>query len=438
MRDVFLLLVFAGILPFAMRHTWIAVLLWTWISVMNPHKLAWGFALHAPFAAAAAGAAFISLAFNRDKLRMPREPEVFLLLLLVVWMCITTAFAYYPADASTQLIKVLKIQVMTFVALAAIRERKHIELFIWVNAISIAFYGFKGGLFTITSGGGQRVWGPPGGFIEGNNEIGLAMVMSIPLLNYLRLVSPHRWLRVALLGLMLLTAVAVLGTQSRGAFLAIVAMALVLWMRSQRKLVGGVFMVLSAAVMLAMMSDAWEARMRTIQNYEQDSSAMGRINAWTMAFRLANSHFSGGGFVVDTPELFARFAPDPLDLHAAHSIYFQMLGEHGYPGLLLFVLIGAFTWRTASRIRKAALAHEESLWLHQLTGMIQVSMVGYAVGGAFLSLAYFDLPYNIMVILVACKHWLREKRWETEKSGVFGAGRPIGRLIVRPATAGVA
>jgi probable O-glycosylation ligase (exosortase A-associated) len=435
MRDVLLLLVFTGILPFAMRRTWVAVLLWTWVSVMNPHKLAWGFALDAPFAAAAAGAAFISLAFNQDKLRMPwRQPEVISLLLFVAWMCVTTVFAYYPGEASVQLIKVLKIQVMTVIALAAIRERKHIELFVWVNALSIGFYGFKGGLFTILSGGGQRVWGPPGGFIEGNNEIGLAMVMTVPLLNYLRMVSTNRWVRYGLLALMLLTAIAALGTQSRGAFLAVAVMSLVLWFRSRRKILGGIFMGLAAVVMLALMSENWEARMRTIENYQQDSSAMGRINAWTMAFNLANSRFSGGGFVVDKPELFARFAPDPLDLHAAHSIFFQVLGEHGYVGLVLFVAIGAFGFRTASWIRKQALQRPETLWAHDLAGMIQVSMVGYAVGGAFLSLSYFDLPYNIMVMLVACRFWLLERRWETEKTGAFNSAQPVGRLLPQRAS----
>jgi probable O-glycosylation ligase (exosortase A-associated) len=245
------------------------------------------------------------------------------------------------------------------------------------------------------------------------------------------MVSTNRWVRYGLLALMLLTAIAALGTQSRGAFLAIAMMSVVLWIRSRRKLLGGTFMVLAAAAMLALMSEKWEERMHTIQNYEQDSSAMGRINAWTMAFNLANSRFTGGGFVVDTPELFARFAPVPQDLHAAHSIFFQILGEHGYVGLALFVAIGAFGFRTASRIRKEAVLRPETLWAHDLAGMIQVSMVGYAVGGAFLSLAYFDLPYNIMVMLVACRFWLLERRWETEKTGAFNSALPVGRLAPR-------
>jgi putative inorganic carbon (HCO3(-)) transporter len=429
-RDLLLLLVFVGLLPLAVRRTWIAVMLWTWVSVMNPHKLAWGFAIDMPFAAAAAIAAFVSLPFNRDRLHFPWDKSVIALLLFIVWMAITTVFAFFPGPALDQLIKVVKIQAMTLIALAAIRERKHIELFVWVNALSIGFYGFKGGIFTITSGGTSRVWGPGGGFIEGNNEIGLALIMVIPLLNYLRLVTRQRLLRWLLMAVMLLSAVAALGTQSRGAFLAIAAMTFVLWLRSSRKFYSATFIVAVSLALLAFMPDTWTERMRTIQTYEEDSSAMGRINAWQMAVNLANHRLTGGGFVVDEPAVFARYAPIPNDLHAAHSIYFQVLGEHGWVGLGLFVAIGFYAFVAAGRLRRQAL-EPEAQWLHHLAGMIQVSMVGYAVGGAFLSLAYFDLPYNMLVIVVACRCWLAEGRWRTETTGAFGAGAPLDRIKLR-------
>ena len=128
---------------------------------------------------------------------------------------------------------------------------------------------------------------------------------------------------------------------------------------------------------------------------------MGRLNAWWMAWNLARDRFLGGGFEVITPELFARYAPNPLDLHAAHSIYFQILGEHGFVGLALFLLLWFLTWRRAGLVLRAAKGNQELVWAGRLAAMIQVSLVGYFVGGAFLSLAYFDLPYDLMVLVVA-------------------------------------
>ena len=428
MRDLLLLAIMAGAMPFALRYTWVAVLLWTWISVMNPHKLAFGFAYNAPFAAMAAGAALISIVFSRDRLKWSLTPPVVMLILFVIWMCITTAFAFNPGQSLEQLNKLLKIQLMTLVAIAALRERKHIELFIWINALSIGFYGFKGGLFTISTGGSSRVWGPPGGFIEGNNEIALAIVIAIPLMNFLRMVSTQRWLRLGLLATMILSAVAAIGTQSRGALLALSAMGFVLWLRSDKKIATGFVVVLVGALLIYYMPESWQQRMGTIQNYHEDGSALGRINAWWMTFRVANDNFFGGGYEIYTPQLFAKYAPNPEDLHVAHSIYFSVLGEHGYVGLILFLLVWWATFRTVGKIRKDASKQIGTEWTYHLAGMCQVSLVGYAVGGAFLSLAYFDLPYNILVISVVTARWLQEKRWQTEPQGAFGSAAPSGQF----------
>lgn len=73
--------------------------------------------------------------------------------------------------------------------------------------------------------------------------------------------------------------------------------------------------------------------------YAQDSSALGRLNAWWMAFNLAKANFFGGGFAIYNAQTFALYAPDPTDIHAAHSIYFMVLGEHGFVGLALFLLL---------------------------------------------------------------------------------------------------
>lgn len=431
MRDVLLTLIFVGIVPFALRHTWIGVLLWTWVSVMNPHKLTYGFANGAPFAMVAALVTLFSVLINRSKLRLPLDATVVFLILFLLWMCLTTYNAILPDLSMEDLVTVLKIQLMTLVALMSIRERKHIEAFIWVIVLSVGFYGFKGGIFTITSGGGARVWGPTGTFIEGNNEVGLALTMIIPLMNYLRVVSPSKWVRRGILLLMLLSVAAVLGTQSRGALLAIAAMTVVLWLRSRNKALGGVLLVFLSVAFLAFMPVSWDARMRTIGNYQDDSSALQRLNAWGMAIRIANDRITGGGYAVETRSVVAKYADNPDWVFTAHSIYFQALGEQGWIGLFLFLGIGATAFWSTVRIRHASRDRKESLWLFELGGMLQVSMVGYAVGGAFLSLTYLDIVYDVAVVIVAAKLWLRDRRWESEPRGLFNSGEPVGKLKLR-------
>jgi putative inorganic carbon (HCO3(-)) transporter len=438
MRDVLVTAIVLGALPFALRRPWIGVILWTWLSIMNPHRLTWGFAYDAQFAAMAAGATMLGLFFTRDKVQLPRSGVVYMLIAFVSWMVITTVFAMYPGDSLTQLEKVLKIQLMTLVALAVLHEKQHIQMFIWINAFSIGFFGFKGGLYTIATAGGGRVWGP-GGFIGGNNEIGLAMLVVIPLLYYLYLSTTRRWIRYGLIVTMVLSAIAVLGTQSRGAFLAIIGMAGFLWWRSPRKLLPGVAIVLAGVLALAVMSDAFVARMETIKTYQEDSSAMGRLYAWATAVNVANSRPFGAGFAMYEQAVANRYGagftfgglinPKVLAARAAHSIYFQVLGEHGWIGLFLFLALWVLAWRRANRLRVSSRGNREMQWVHQLASMSQVALVGYAIGGAFLSLAYFDLPYNILVMIIVTQRWL--ERQAVQPSAAQAAMRqPAGQVVI--------
>ena len=88
---------------------------------------------------------------------------------------------------------------------------------------------------------------------------------------------------------------------------------------------------------------------------------------------------------------------------AAHSIYFQALGEHGYVGLGLYLLLGFLTWRSGAWIIRNTKNLKEYEWASSLASMIQVSMVGFATGAAFLSLLYFDVPYYLMAAMIVTR-----------------------------------
>jgi probable O-glycosylation ligase (exosortase A-associated) len=431
MRDVALLALFIPMAFMALRHTWAGVLLWTWFSLMNPHRLTWGFAFDFQFAAIAAAATLLSMVWNKDKLHVPRDGATVALILFMFWLCITTFFAFYPALSVPFLDRALKVLFMTLIAMCAIRERKHIELFVWVNVLSVGFYGLRGGIFAIVTGFQYRIWGPVDTFIRDNNALGLALVMVIPLAYYLWQSSNRPWVRRGLLALMLLCALAALTTKSRGAFLAIIFMTGVLWWRAPRKLLSGMVIAVAATVMLGAMSDQWVERMRSIQNYQEDQSAMQRLNAWNLAIAVANDRPTGAGFLIATRDIFDRYAETPEWVFTAHSIYFQALGEHGWVGLILFLAMGIFGFRNAWQVRRMAGQRPECQWARELAGMVQVSMVGFAVGGAFLSLSYYDLPYNLLVITVALKYWMREERWKHETTGAFGATSAAERRIAK-------
>lgn len=401
MRDIAIALIVFGSLPFIFKRPYIGVLMWVWMSVMNPHRLSWGFAYNFPFAAVIAGVTLAGLLVTKDPKKLPMTPVVITLLCFTGWMVVTTAAAFLPLSSLDMLQRVLKIMLMTCVTMMLIKTKEQLHYLIWVLAGSLGYYGIKGGVFTILSGGQFRIWGPEGTFIEGNNEVALAFITIIPIYYYLFLTATNKWLRYAFAASMMLLGLAALGSYSRGALLGIGAMAGFLWLKSPKKAVLGLIMAIVIPAAVAFMPAQWSERMDTIKEYKEDDSAMGRINAWTMTFNLAKDRpLTGGGFEIYDVPTFARYAPNPTDIHAAHSLYFQVMGEHGFVGLGLYLLLGLLAWRAGTRIIRTTAKRPDLKWAGTLATMLQVSMVGFAVGGAFLSLLYFDVPYYLMAMMV--------------------------------------
>lgn len=420
MRDILIVgLVLLGAIA-AVRQAWIGVMLWTWLSIMNPHRYTYGFAYDAPVAMVAFCATVLGLLVTRDRASPFKAPVVVVFLLFMVWISLSTVMGLDPSGDYWQWNKVMKVDLMILVALVLLHSKKHILALTWVCAGSLALLGAKGGLFTLLTGGNFRVWGPPGSFIEDNNEFALSLVMAIPLLRFLQLQLNSRWGRHGMTAMILLCAVAAVGSYSRGALLAISAMAAFMWWNGKNKLVVGMVLALVAPLLIAFMPSEWMGRMSTIGEYEQDESSMGRISAWWNAWNIAFHYPTGVGFDAARPELFAQYSPYPEAVHAAHSIYFQVLGNHGFVGLFMFLTIWVMTWRAAGWLRTHGAKIPEAAWCVDLGAMCQVCLLGYAVGGAFLSLAYFDLPYNVMVLVVLTRVWVQTKGWLREPAYVPG------------------
>lgn len=413
MRDLVLAPILLWIVLQAFKRPWVGVLGWAWLSIMNPHQLSWQLR-SMPVAAAIAGSTLLGLLITKDRKDFSQSREQIVLMLFMAWITLALPFSMLFEPSYDLWKRVIKIDLMVLVTMAVLHTRRHLLLFVWINVISIGFYGVKGGLFTLATGGSYRVWGPTNTYIEGNNEVALAIVMTIPLMRFLQLQMQGRWARHAMTAAMVLMAASALGSHSRGALLAIAAMALVMWWRGKNKFGMAVGMLVVGGALLSMMPAEWWARMNTIETYQQDASAMGRINAWWMAWNLAKANFFGGGFMVSDASIFAIYAPDPTDVHAAHSIYFMVMGEQGFVGLLLFLVLFFFAFGSAGWLRKQGRRQPETQWLSDLGAMLQVSFAGYAVGGAFLSLSYWDLPYNMMAMAILGRRWLARKSWQTE------------------------
>jgi probable O-glycosylation ligase (exosortase A-associated) len=202
-------------------------------------------------------------------------------------------------------------------------------------------------------------------------------------------------------------------TYSRGTFLGLVVLFLSLLYKSKKKILLALFVGVAIAGAAMFVPEKLVDRIESIKTYQQDSSAMGRINAWYFAWNLAlDRPFVGGGFGVSEQRIFRIYAPDPLDFHASHSIYFEVLGEHGFVGLGLFLALLISSILSVKKMKKN-LKHLPSFqWLCNYCDMIELSLIAYMVSGAFLGRAYFDLYYHMISIVVILK-FLAKKEYDS-------------------------
>jgi len=375
--------------------------------------MVYGFARSIPFALIIAITTLISIALSPEKKRLPMFGVVVCVFLFDAWMTLTSITSVFPSLAWPYWELVMKIQLMVLLTMIVMQSKERITALVWVATLSIAFFGVKGGFWTIVRAGNVMIEGPGTGFLSGNNAIAVGFTMTMPLMYWLYTQSQSRapWIRYALIVSMGLVAIATLGTFSRGGLLAAAGMATWLLVKSRKKMMVIVLIVLLVPIAASMMPDEWFARMGTIRTYEQDTSALARINAWRFAWNVALTHpIVGGGFQVFQPEAFAVWGGDATEFglrsdewHDAHSIWFKVLAEQGFVGLGLYALIWILGWRTASRITRETKSRPELRWAGDLAGMIQVSMVAYFVGGSFLSFAYWDFPLTLVAALVATR-----------------------------------
>lgn len=401
MRDVILVLMMLATLPYTFKRPVVGVLTYAVFSLMSPHRLSYGFAYYFPFAMIIAAATIVSLLASKEQKKLPFTPPVIQLMLFTAWITLTTLFAQNPDGAWTEWNRVIKTMLMTLLTIMTVRTVNDVKGLLLTMGLSLGFWGFKGGVWTILSGGHNSVLGPQNTYIGDNNTLALAMVTTVPLLVALANIAPTKWTRRIAIGLAVLTAISALGSYSRGALLGGLAMAFFLWLKSNSKAKTGAVLLLLIPILLTAMPAEWTGRMHTIDNYQEDGSAMGRINAWQFAINVANHFPLGGGFICFTPPMYKQFAPNPDYVVVAHSIYFQVLGEHGYVGLFLFLLLFFLTWRTGSRIVRKCGTNPEYAWAVTTAKMCQVSIIGYLTAGAFLAMAFYELPYYILALLVS-------------------------------------
>jgi probable O-glycosylation ligase (exosortase A-associated) len=411
MRDLVVFGVIFAILPLCFIRPWIGVLVFSWISYMNPHRFTWGAAYDFPFAKIVALVTIAGLFLTRDKMPLPKVRETILIIVLGAYFTFTNFYAFYPDLVWSQWEKVMKILLMTLVTMILVNNQKKLKYFIMVIVFSIGFLGVKGAIFSIATGGQHMVFGPPASLLADNNEMALALNMILPLLFYLAVNEESRRLKMAFWFTFVMSIISTVFTYSRGGFITLAIVGVILLFKTKYKVLVIPLVLLVLFLSISYIPKQWFGRIETIKTYEQSLSAMGRIYAWYTAWNVAKDRpFYGAGFEGLRGGTRFRYSPNPTSTAGdVHSIYFEVLGEHGFVAFGLFVALILSTLLMTQKLKTISISNSEYQWVASYSNMFQISIVAYMVGGLFLGRAYFDLFYHIVAMAVIMKVlYLRE------------------------------
>lgn len=415
MRDLAILIILPCLIYFAFRKPVIALGLWLWTSAFNINAFFYGFATSIIFTKVFAAITMLSYVFCKEK--GPVKFESVSILVIIFFLVATISNLYAIGNIAFAWERwgfYFKVVLFYVFAIAIVNKKIHFDFLIWILIISIGALAATEGLKFLVSGGGHRI-GDLRGISGDNNFFGVMIVTIIPLTYYIFTQTTDKLLKLGVMGILCFMILGVFSTYSRGAFLGLSVFAFFFWKSSDKKLFWLLLLFVVVFSINSFMPDAWLSRMDTIESADSDSSFMGRVVAWKLATLIAMDNFWGGGFRAiqtfsvwqlyslefDTLDFIPTPYPDENSPHAYHSMYFQVLGNHGFLGLFLFINILLAIYFKLSRIQKVAKKNDPESWVVVLSRMLKISLMSYCVSGAAVNVAYLDLGYMIFAFTIA-------------------------------------
>jgi len=420
MRDLLLVCLLPFLSYFALKRPFIAAGLWLWTSAFNINAMLYGFASSITYNRYFAGLTIIAYLINKHKPKIRLDKLSWLILLFFFW---TTMSSFL--GSSNELIMwdkwvlMMKIILFYLFGIAIVDRKQHIDFFVWVLVLSIGLLAAREGAKFLVSGGGHKITSI-GGISGDNNFFALLILILLPMSFYLVTQIKHKLIKQGLLFGIHLIILGVICTYSRAGFVGLAIVGLFFLKASKNKLIWTIVLILVIGTAKNYMPETWFDRMDTVEHAEQDGSFMHRVVVWKVATVMAiHNPFFGEGFkAIENINLWQKYAVDFdwLDfiptpdvnynepVRAAHSIYFQVLSDHGVVGLVLFLMILLTAFFKLGAIKSRAKKLNLPQWINSLASMLQISLTVFCISGGTVSAAYFDLLYAIFIFVYVLDH----------------------------------
>jgi probable O-glycosylation ligase (exosortase A-associated) len=431
-RDLFFVAFLMALIGMGLRRPFLFVLVYAYIDIVSPQHLSYYLLNSIPISMVAASLAIGGWLIADKKRDVTVAPRQLLMLILLVYTYFTTVHADFPVEAVSKWEWAWKAIFWAIFLPLTLRTRLRIEAYLLVMVLAASSIIIVGGIKTVGSGGGygalNLMVANNSGLYEGStiSTVAIAIVPIILWLARFGTVFPPDW-RVRLFAFSLIFACLLIpiGTEARTGLVCIGMLGVLMLRDAKRRIL---YMSLTAAVSLAaipMLPQSFTNRMETIGTYQADESASTRIAVWAWTWDYVKDHPLGGGFEayrqnklrVQTVSTSTAGSVQIIDAQlqedkarAYHSSYFEMLGEQGFPGLILFLLIHGIGLIRMEVLRRRYKADEgENGWISPLATALQSGQIIYLVGSLFVGIAYQPFIYMLIGVQIGFDTYVTRK-----------------------------
>lgn len=444
MRDGAFALIWMALLPMAAMSAMVGILLWIWVAVLSPNEFLYGPLAGVQFNKIVAVATLGVLLLSKERKDFYMDATLWLVLALLGFATLSWLYGLMPIELTMdQYLKLVKELVLVGAITVFMRTRLRLHSIMIVLSLTVGFFSVtEAGMFLATAGG-HKVLGVAS--IGDNNSLATAILMVVPMMMYLSRYSESRMVRAGFQAGIVFSLITVMATFSRGGFVGLVFLALFFIKNSRRKLLPILGVLAGCVLIVALAPESWYQRLDTINEAGQDGSFMGRVVVWKMSTLIAlDRPLLGAGphgvqylpvwnaYRPFLPQLnFITTPPPDVVPHAAHSTWFEILGDFGFPGLILFVAILAVALLSCRRIAKVERQHPDLAWASDMARMMQITLVLYAVTTSALSMGYYEGYWIVIAVLSRLNRTVRQElaakakaAAEVPVAGVPAKGRP--------------
>jgi putative inorganic carbon (HCO3(-)) transporter len=422
LRSAWLLLLYLSFLGLGIAAPFVMTLGYVWVDTFQPQAVAYFILNELPVAFIMGAGAVITYVMLDRRAPPPLTIAAVCQIGLAIWMTATLLWAELPDRAWVKWDWAFKAMAFAAFVPLVIRSRVQIEAFAQVYVFSLAANFIPFGLKVLVSGGG---YGRNLGLQAGNSGLAeggylsTVCLMAIPLALFLgrhgKLIPRLPMMNLAYAGIALLAFLTAIGTYERSALIGMVMLGLYMFLRSRRKLLFTLVGGMAAVALIVLSAQSWNARVSTIGDYSTEGSAMTRLLMWQWTVGYAAEHPFGGSF--DAYGVSSIMMPGEAGGYvqngrAYHSIYFEVLGDLGYPGLIMFLVAAGSSLFSLIRLSRKCRKVPDLHWVADMSDAVQTGMLVFLTSGAFVGLA-FQPPFWYFVAMGIS---LRAFVWHSERA----------------------